>query len=75
MQMKLYLNKNVNLKDLKSYYIDENCSDLSLFYATCKQHKSTIKFRYITSTTNAVSKPSARVMKACFSSIPKEVIP
>ena len=54
--------------------LDENCSDLASFYASCKQHKSPIKFRYITSTTNAVSKPLARVMKACFSSIQKEVI-
>ena len=53
---------------------DDSCNELSSFYATCKQHKSPVKFRYITSTTKAASKPLARVMKACFKAIQTEVI-
>ena len=54
--------------------LDGDCDNLSSFYATCKQHKSPVKFRYITSTTCAVTKPLARIMKGCFSAIQKEVI-
>ena len=62
--------------DLKNLGIalDGTCNSLSKFYATCKQHKSPVKFRYITSTTCAVSKPLARVMKGCCKAIQNEVI-
>ena len=37
-------------------------------------HKKPFKFRYITSTTCAVGKPLAKIMKGCFATIQKEVI-
>ena len=55
-------------------YIYESCDDLSKFYGTCKQHKSPIKFRYITSTTCAVFKPLACILKGACKAIQNEVI-
>ena len=62
--------------DLKRFNVlpDSECDSLSKFYATCKQHKKPVKFRYITSTTCAVGKPLAKIMKGCFATIQKEVI-
>ena len=61
---------------LKSFGIrlDEGREDLSTFYGTCKQHKNPTKFRYITSTTCAVLKPLARILKGAFKAIQHEVV-
>ena len=57
--------------DLKKFNIEslDKCDTLSGFYATCKQHKSPVKFRFITSTTRAVSKPVSKILKNCFKAV------
>ena len=66
-------NQKQFLKDSK-IMLDTECDKLSNFYASCKQHKTPPKFRYITSTSKAVTKPLTRVLKGVFKTIQKEVI-
>ena len=52
----------------------EESNSLASFYGTSKQHKSPVKFRYITSTVGAVTKPLCRILKNCLQMIQKQVI-
>ena len=69
----LLKNQKEFLKNSK-ILLDFNCDKLPNFYASCKQHKTPPKFRYITSTCKAATKPLNRILKGTFKTIQKEVI-
>ena len=47
---------------------------MARFYATCKQHKSPIKFRFITATNHSSIKPVAKILKHVFKTIQTTII-
>ena len=68
------INKQKKFLKESGIQLEDGCDKLSNFYASCKQHKNPPKFRYITSTCKAITKPLTRILKGVFKTIQKEVI-